>query len=116
MLQLKFSAWFGNLGLKNKNKLVKVINAAGKVTGRPQTLFRIIFGIAVLCGAVIYRFRTPFTFGACVTPVCVSDHCHTPNPHRISKVSSERTSLIGFFAYQYTRSSLPICMGGEGVL
>lgn len=37
MLQLKFPAWFGNLGLKIKNELVKIINAAGKVSGKPQT-------------------------------------------------------------------------------
>lgn len=49
MLQLKFSAWFGNLRPKNENKLVKIINAAGKVAGKAHTYFSIIFGIVVPC-------------------------------------------------------------------
>ena len=42
------TAWYGNLNVKNKNKLSKIVKIAGKLTGEPQKQLCSIFDRAVV--------------------------------------------------------------------
>ena len=43
ILTFNFSSWFGNLNLKNKNKLSTILNAASKIIGSKQDPFGLLF-------------------------------------------------------------------------
>ena len=48
ILSFNISAWFGNLSLKNKNKLYKILNAASKIIGNTQVSLGHIFERTIL--------------------------------------------------------------------
>ena len=48
ILSFNISAWFGNLSLKNRNKLYKIFNAARKIIGNTQIPLGHIFERAIL--------------------------------------------------------------------
>ena len=48
ILSFNISAWFGNLSLKNRNKLYKIFNAARKIIGNTQMPLGHIFERAIL--------------------------------------------------------------------
>ena len=48
ILSFNISAWFGNQGLKNRNKLYKMFNAARKIIGNTQIPLGHIFERAIL--------------------------------------------------------------------
>ncbi|XP_055863995.1 uncharacterized protein LOC106080210 isoform X1 [Biomphalaria glabrata] len=43
ILSFNITAWYGNLSIKNKNKLYRILNAAGKIIGKKQTPFGQLF-------------------------------------------------------------------------
>ena len=47
VLSYNMTAWYGNLNVKNKNKLSKIVKIAGKLTGKPQKQLCDIFDRAV---------------------------------------------------------------------
>ena len=48
ILSFNITAWYGNLSVKNKNKLSKIVNIAEKVIGKSQKQLCNIFDSAVL--------------------------------------------------------------------
>lgn len=48
ILQFNITAWYGNLNVKDKNKLSKIVNTAGKVIGKSQRQLGDVFDKAVL--------------------------------------------------------------------
>ena len=47
LLSFNITAWFGNLSVKNRNKLARVVNTAGKIIGRPQDQLTEVYNISV---------------------------------------------------------------------
>jgi len=54
ILQFNITAWYGNLNVKDKNKLSKIVNIAGKVIGKSQRQLRDAFDMAVQISYHIY--------------------------------------------------------------
>lgn len=48
ILQFNITAWYGNLNVKDKNKLSKIVNIAGKVIVKSQRQLGDVFDRAVL--------------------------------------------------------------------
>ena len=47
LLSFNITVWYGNLTVKNKSKLARVVNMAGKITGRPQSHLGEIYKLSV---------------------------------------------------------------------
>lgn len=52
ILQFNIAAWYGNLNVKQKNKLSSIVKIAGKVVGKPQLQFG-----ELINGAVVRKVR-----------------------------------------------------------